>query len=327
MQNQSNNNKSSNENNVNNDIIEFDVGIIGSGPAGLSAALYCVRANLKVAVFEGPQSKGQLMTTTSIENYPGFDEENAHLLMKKMHQQAENAGCSMIKETITNIKPQKQSIYLDSYKNQYKFKSVILATGAKAKYLGLDSEQEYLGYGVSTCATCDGAFFKNMEVAVVGGGNTAVEEALYLSHIASTVHVIHRRDTFRAEQIMQDQMKRIPNIKLHLNSTLHEIHGTIKPKLVSEISIFNKLSQSITKLKVDGVFIAIGHLPQTELVRDILELDSEGYVIANGVHTSVPGLFVAGDVVDKVYRQAITSAGQGCMAGIDAIKYIQENNN
>ncbi len=301
-------------------INEFDVGIIGSGPAGLSAALYCARANLKVIIFEGLQPKGQLMTTTSIENYPGFNQESAPLLMEIMHKQAEELKCNIKQENIINIQPENNKFIISSNSNQYICKSTILATGAKAKYLGLDSEQKYLGYGVSTCATCDGAFYKNSEVAVIGGGNTAVEEAIYLSNIASTVHVIHRRDTFRAEQIMQNKMNNISNIKLHLNCTLDEICGN---KLVDHIKIFNKENESQYSIKVDGVFIAIGHIPQTDLVKNLLDLDTDKYVIADNVKTNIPGLFVAGDVVDKIYRQAITSAGQGCMAGIEAIKYLQ----
>ncbi len=302
---------------------QFEVGIIGSGPAGLSAALYCARANLKVVIFEGPQSKGQLMTTTSIENYPGFDEESAKLLMQKMHKQAVDVGCTIKEETILKINPQGKIILESDFGTKYTCKSVILATGAKAKYLGLDSEYNYLGYGVSTCATCDGAFYKNAEVAVIGGGNTAVEEAIYLSNIASTVHLIHRRDTFRAEQIMQDRMLKIKNIKLHLNCTLNEVIGNAKPKSVTGIKVLNTISKEIYEVKTEGVFIAIGHSPQTDLVKDFLPLDSEGYIIADGVKTAVPGMFVAGDVIDKVYKQAITSAGQGCMAGVEAIKYIQ----
>ncbi|QEK37899.1 thioredoxin-disulfide reductase [Candidatus Cytomitobacter indipagum] len=312
-------------NNHNNIFESFDVGIIGSGPAGISAALYCARANLKVVVFEGPQPKGQLMTTTSIENYPGFDEEDAKLLMQKMHKQIQNAGCFLKNETIEKINPNKGSIELKSEKALYSCKSVVLATGAKAKYLGLDSEFDYLGYGVSTCATCDGAFYRNLEVAVVGGGNTAVEEAIYLSNIASKVHVIHRRETFRAEQIMQNRMLEKENIVMHLNCTLNEVIGTKSPKLVTEAKVLNLISKEITNLKIDGIFIAIGHSPQTDLVKGLVELDSSGYVASNNVKTEIPGLFVAGDVVDQVYRQAITSAGQGCIAGIESIKYIQEN--
>ncbi|USO00746.1 MAG: thioredoxin-disulfide reductase [Alphaproteobacteria bacterium] len=305
------------------DVSTYELIIIGSGPAGLSAGLYAARANLSVAIFEGPSPKGQLMTTASIENYPGFIDEDAHQLMSIMSQQAQNVGCTLIQETVEKIEPLgTKKIRIHTSNKIYTCQAVILATGAKAKYLGLESEVEYMGYGVSTCATCDGSFFKNLEVAVIGGGNTAIEEVIYLSKIASHVHLIHRREIFRAEPIMQDRMMQLTNVSLHLNYTLQEIVGTQKPKLVKSINILHKDGDT-KNIPLQGVFIAIGHTPQTELVKDLIELDTDGYALATGVSTKVPGLFVAGDVVDKVYRQAITSAGQGCMASMEAIKFLQ----
>ncbi|QEK39001.1 thioredoxin-disulfide reductase [Candidatus Nesciobacter abundans] len=323
---------------INSDILKSkevsDVAIIGSGPAGLSAAIYAVRAGLSVTVFMGDDPKGQLMTTTDIENYPGFI-GSAPDLMHAMEKQAVSLGCVMENKTVSNVFFDKKTNQkkIISGKHEYNFKSCILATGAKAKYLGLQSEYEYLGYGVSTCATCDGFFFKDLEIAVVGGGNTAIEEAIYLSKIAKKVHLIHRRQEFRAEKIMQERMLSMKNIYLHLDCILEEVLGNSEEikssgsgiKAVSGARIKNVKTGSTEDLNLQGVFIAIGHSPQSSIVSDLLDLDTEGYVITDGVKTKIPGFFVAGDVMDKVYRQAVTASGQGCMAAMETIKYFQEH--
>nr|WP_136249690.1 thioredoxin-disulfide reductase [Ningiella ruwaisensis] len=303
--------------------------ILGSGPAGYSAAVYAARANLNPVLLTGIQQGGQLTTTTDVENWPGDPEGlTGPDLMVRMQKHAEKFDTEIIFDHINETKLDERPFVLKGDNGIYTCDALIIATGASAKYLGLESETNFMGKGVSACATCDGFFYKNQKVAVVGGGNTAVEEALYLSNIASEVHVIHRRDTFRSEKILADRLMekaKNGNVVLHLNKTLEEVVGDEMG--VSGIKIKDTLSDEISSLDVMGVFIAIGHSPNTSIFEGQLEM-KDGYIVVNsGLHgnatqTSVPGVFAAGDVSDHVYRQAITSAGTGCMAALDAEKYL-----
>ncbi|WP_395342670.1 thioredoxin-disulfide reductase [Ningiella sp. W23] len=303
--------------------------ILGSGPAGYSAAVYAARANLNPVLLTGIQQGGQLTTTTEVENWPGDpDDLTGPDLMVRMQKHAEKFDTEIIFDHINETNLRERPFTLKGDNGTYTCDALIIATGASAKYLGLESETNFMGKGVSACATCDGFFYRNQKVAVVGGGNTAVEEALYLSNIASEVHVVHRRDSFRSEKILADRLMdkaENGNVVLHLNKTLEEVVGTEMG--VTGIKIKDTLNGEVTEQDAMGVFIAIGHSPNTGIFDGELEM-KDGYIVVNsGLHgnatqTSVPGVFAAGDVSDHVYRQAITSAGTGCMAALDAEKYL-----
>ncbi len=300
--------------------------IIGSGAAGLTAAIYAARANLKPLVIEGIQPGGQLTITTDVENYPGYaDVVQGPWMMEQMRLQALNVGARIINDVVVHVdfKKDSKTISLDS-KSILSANTVIIATGAQAKWLGLESENKFNGKGVSACATCDGFFYRNKEVAVIGGGNTAVEEALYLSNICSKVTLIHRRDELRAEKILQDRLFAKENINVIWDNIVSEILGDEKG--VNSLEIKDKNSDKTEIIKVEGVFIAIGHSPSTEPFKGVLEMDKEGYIVAQKPGTSITnieGVFAAGDCVDKIYRQAVTAAGMGCMAALDAEKWMQ----
>ena len=303
--------------------------ILGSGPAGYAASIYAARAGLNPVIIAGAEPGGQLTTTTEVENWPGdSDDLQGPDLMERMKKHAEKFGVEIINDHVSKVSL-KQSPFLLNGTNSYETDTLIIATGASAKYLGLPSEQEFLGRGVSACATCDGFFYKGQEVAVIGGGNTAAEEALYLSNICSKVHLVHRRDELRAEKILQDRIFKKAEegiIKIHWNSELEEVLGDASG--VTGIKIKNKDS-SMSSIDLHGVFIAIGHNPNTEIFDGQLDMKDGYIVIKSGLdgsvtQTSVPGVFAAGDVADKVYRQAITSAGFGCMAALDAEKFLSD---
>ena len=303
--------------------------ILGSGPAGYAASIYAARAGLNPIIIAGAEPGGQLTTTTEVENWPGdSDDLQGPDLMERMKKHAEKFGVEIINDHISKVNL-KQSPFLLNGTNSYQADTLIIATGASAKYLGLPSEQEFLGRGVSACATCDGFFYKGQEVAVIGGGNTAAEEALYLANICSKVHLVHRRDELRAEKILQDRIFKKADdgiIVLHWNSELEEVLGDVSG--VTGIKLKN-IDDSMSSIDLQGVFIAIGHNPNTEIFEGQLDMKDGYIVIKSGLdgsvtQTSVPGVFAAGDVADKVYRQAITSAGFGCMAALDAEKFLSE---
>lgn len=302
--------------------------ILGSGPAGWTAAIYAARAGLNPVVISGFNRGGQLMTTTDVENWPSQKAIEGHELISQLESHARHFGTNVIEDHIDSVELMQKPFKLFSHDKEYECDSLIICTGANAKYLGLETEQEFLGRGVSGCATCDGFFYKNQEVAVVGGGNTAVEEALYLSNIASKVHIIHRRDTFKAERIMIDRLYKKVNegsIVLHLDNEVNEIKGDVTG--VNGLEIINKKTKEVKVIKLSGVFIAIGHSPSTDIFKNQLKLDNSGYIITKkNLHsiteTSIPGVFAAGDVQDSIYRQAITSAGAGCQAALDALRFL-----
>lgn len=303
--------------------------VLGSGPAGYTSALYAARANLKPVVITGMQMGGQLTTTTDIDNWPGGMEGlTGPVLMDQMREHCERFGTEILFDHINSVDLSKKPFTLVGDNATYTCDALIIATGASAKYLGLPSEEAYLGRGVSACATCDGFFYREKEVVVVGGGNTAVEEALYLSQIASKVHLVHRRDTFRAEKILIDRLYRnveAGKIELHLDRVLDEVKGDAAG--VTGVVLSSTKDDAIKEIEVPGVFIAIGHAPNTEIFNEQLEM-RHGYIVVksgidgNATATSVPGVFAAGDVMDSHYRQAITSAGSGCMAALDAERYL-----
>jgi thioredoxin reductase (NADPH) len=300
--------------------------IIGSGPAGYTAAIYAARAILEPILIQGLQVGGQLSITTDVENYPGFaDVIQGPWLMEQMAAQAANCGAELVLDTITAVDLSRRPFVgtADSG-DRYAAETLILATGAQARWLGLPSEQKFGGHGVSACATCDGFFFRNRPVAVVGGGNTAVEEALYLSQMASRVILIHRRDELRAEKVLQDRLFRNPRIEIIWDSVAEEILGREQPLAVTGVRLRNVRTGTSSEVAVEGVFIAIGHDPATALVKGQLEMDREGYVLTapNSTVTSVPGVFAAGDVQDKIFRQAVTAAGSGCMSALEAEKFL-----
>jgi thioredoxin reductase (NADPH) len=300
-----------------------DVAIIGSGPAGYTAGIYAGRANLQPILFEGLESGGQLMLTTDVENYPGFvDGIMGPELMQVFKGQAERFGTTIKTEIVDSIENIDGGFKLKSSKGEYEFKTVIIASGASARWLGVDGEKELQGYGVSACATCDGFFFKEKEVAVVGGGDSAMEEALFLTKFAKKVYVIHRRDQFRASQIMQDRVLNHEKIEVVWNSTVEKINGE---GAVASILIKDTVDSSEKELNLDGVFVAIGHDPNVGFLDGFIELDNNGYIktgFTTETSTSVPGVFAAGDVADSIYRQAITAAGTGCQAAIDAERWL-----
>ena len=299
--------------------------IIGSGPAGLTAALYTARANLQPLLIEGIEAGGQLMLTTDVENFPGF--RNGILgpdLMGEMRAQAERFGTEIIQGNVTSVDASSSPIIVKTTEAEYRAKSLIIATGASARLLGLPSERTLMGHGVSTCATCDGYFFRGQEIAVVGGGDSAMEEAVFLTRFASKVTVVHRRGTLRASKIMQDKARANPKIAWLLDHEVEAIHDTGKGEVTSMVVRSNKTGEK-TEIPVSGVFVAIGHTPNTSLFRGQLELDQNGYIVTHdGSKTSVEGVFACGDVQDHIYRQAITAAGSGCMAAIDAEHYLDK---
>lgn len=303
--------------------------ILGSGPAGYTAAIYAARAMLEPVLISGFQPGGQLTITTDVENYPGFAEPiQGPWLMEQMHKQAEHVGTTMISDHISKaelgVRPFRLTGDSDAV---YTCDSLIVATGAQAKWLGLPSEDAFKGFGVSACATCDGFFFRNKEVLVVGGGNTAVEEALYLANLAAKVTVVHRRDSFRAERILQDRLFAHPKVEVIWDHAIDEICGAAAPPSVTHVRLNNVKTGAPRELKVDGVFVAIGHKPATELFVGQLAMTPSGYigVTPGRTTTNLPGVFAAGDVADEVYRQAVTAAGLGCMAALEAERWLAEH--
>ena len=301
----------------------FDVIIIGSGPAGNTAAVYASRAELKVLVLEGWQPGGQLTTTTEIENFPGFkDGIQGSQLMSEMREQAKRFGAQYVQKGVTKVDFSKKTLKVYSDKEEYQAKSVIIATGAKPRRLGLSSEDKFWSKGVSACATCDGFFFKNKIVAVMGGGDAAMEEANFLTRFATKVYIIHRREAFRATKIMLDRAERNPKIEMLTNKIVDEVLGD---KVVTGLRIKDTQTNKMSEIKVDGMFLAIGHLPATEVFKGAIELDEAGFIVhKKHTITSAEGVFAAGDCVDHRYRQAITSAGMGAQAAIDAARWLQE---
>jgi thioredoxin reductase (NADPH) len=301
-----------------------DVVIIGSGPAGLTAALYAARANLQPLVIEGLESGGQLMMTTMVENFPGYrDGIMGPELMAEMRAQAERFGAEIVQSQVTGIDLGVKPFVLKTPDAEYRSKTIVIATGASARLLGLPSERTLMGHGVSTCATCDGYFFRGQEIAVVGGGDSAMEEAIFLTKFASKVTLVHRRDTLRASKIMQDKARANPKISWMLNQIVEEIHDNGTGEVTSMV-LRDVATEVKTEVPVSGVFVAIGHTPNTSMVRGQLEMNANGYLITHdGTKTSVPGVFACGDVQDEVYRQAITAAGSGCMAALDAERYLE----
>jgi thioredoxin reductase (NADPH) len=300
--------------------------IIGSGPAGYTAAIYTARAALQPMLVTGMDVGGQMSITTDVENYPGFAEViQGPWLMEQMRAQAEAVGTRLINDLIVTVDVSARPFRcVGDGGDAYLADALIVATGAQARWLGLPSEHRFQGFGVSACATCDGFFFRGKEVAVVGGGNTAVEEALYLTNHATKVTLIHRRDQLRAERIMQERLKRNPKIAVVWNSVVEEVLGNDSPPQVTGLALRDVNTGATSRLAVDGLFVAIGHVPATSLFVGQLDMDAEGYILTrpNSTVTNVPGVFAAGDVQDKVFRQAVTAAGSGCMAALEAEKYL-----
>jgi thioredoxin reductase (NADPH) len=300
--------------------------IIGSGPAGCTAAIYAARAMLEPIMIRGVQAGGQLTITTDVENYPGFAEViQGPWLMEQMEKQAEHVGTRLVADHVTKLDLQQRPFRIECDSGDvYLAEAVVLATGAQARWLDLPSEQKFKGYGVSACATCDGFFYRGREVVVIGGGNTAVEEALFLTNFASKVTVVHRRNHFRAEKILQDRLFKNPKIEVMWDTVLQDVLGDDNPLKVKGVALRNVKTGATIEKPADGVFIAIGHSPATELVRGQLEMKPSGYVkvAANSTATSVPGVFAAGDVTDDIYRQAVTAAGMGCIAALEAERFL-----
>ncbi len=304
--------------------------ILGSGPAGYTAAVYAARAMLNPMLIQGSQPGGQLTITTDVENYPGFaDPIQGPWLMEQMQQQAENVGTTIVMDQISKVDLKQRPFVLTGESGDtYTTDALIISTGAQARWLGLPSEEKFKGYGVSACATCDGFFYRDKEVVVVGGGNTAVEEALFLTKFAKRVTVVHRRDQFRAERILQDRLEKNPKIEVIWNTVVEEIKGNEQPtKSVTSIALKNVKTGETTERAVEGVFIAIGHAPATELFKGQLEMNASGYITTkpDSTATDIPGVYAAGDVTDEIYRQAVTAAGMGCMAALEAERYLAED--
>jgi len=300
--------------------------IIGSGPAGYTAAIYAARALLEPVLISGFEPGGQLTVTTDVENYPGFAEPiQGPWLMEQMHKQAEHVGTHFVSDHITKVELAQRPFRLHGDSGAlYTCDSLIIATGAKARWLGLPTEEKFRGYGVSACATCDGFFYRGKDVAVIGGGNTAVEEALYLAQLARKVTIVHRRDSFRAEKILQDRVFKLPNVDVIWDNVLDEVCGTEAPRGVTHVRLKNVETGVYTELPVEGVFIAIGHSPASELFLGQIEAKPNGYLKTApfSTATNVPGVFAAGDVTDDIYRQAVTAAGLGCMAALEAERWL-----
>ncbi len=300
--------------------------ILGSGPAGLTAAIYAARANLSPIVVAGMQPGGQMTITTDVENYPGFpDVIQGPWLMEQMQKQAEHVGARMVSDTIVKLDLSKRPFTLVGDSGDiYTADTLIISTGASARWLGIESEKKYQGFGVSACATCDGFFFRGKEVVVIGGGNTAVEEALYLTNHATKVTLIHRRDSLRAEKILQKRMFEHPKIQVIWDSVVDEVLGKDAPPGVTGVRVRNLKTNAVQELKVDGMFVAIGHTPNTDLFKGVLDMDENSYLVtqADSTRTNIPGVFAAGDVQDHVYRQAVTAAGTGCMAALEADRFL-----
>ena len=301
-----------------------DLAIIGSGPAGYTAGIYAGRANLKPVLFEGLESGGQLMLTTDVENYPGFDEGiMGPEMMQVFKKQAERFGTKILTETVNKIEKIQEGFKLTTSKDIYEFKSVIISSGASANWLGVKGEKELQGYGVSACATCDGFFFKDKNVIVVGGGDSAMEESLFLTKFAKKVTVVHRRDEFRASKIMQERVLNHEQIEVAWNKEVIEIKGD---KQVSSVILKDSNSNEEEEKEIDGVFVAIGHTPNVEFLDGFVELDEKGYIktgFTSSTSTSMSGVFASGDVADSIYRQAVTAAGTGCQAAIDAERWLE----
>ena len=301
-----------------------DLAIIGSGPAGYTAGIYAGRANLKPVLFEGLESGGQLMLTTDVENYPGFDEGiMGPEMMQVFKKQAERFGTKILTETVNKIEKIQEGFKLTTSKDTYEFKSVIISSGASANWLGVKGEKELQGYGVSACATCDGFFFKDKNVIVVGGGDSAMEESLFLTKFAKKVTVVHRRDEFRASKIMQERVLNHEQIEVAWNKEVTEIKGD---KQVSSVVLKDSNSNEEEEKEIDGVFVAIGHTPNVDFLDGFVELDEKGYIktgFTSSTSTSMSGVFASGDVADSIYRQAVTAAGTGCQAAIDAERWLE----
>lgn len=300
--------------------------ILGSGPAGYTAAIYAARAMLNPLMIQGSQPGGQLTITTDVENYPGFaDAIQGPWLMEQMQAQAAHVGTEIVMDHINKVELRSRPIRLEGDSGDiYTCDTLIICTGAQARWLGLSSEEMFQGHGVSACATCDGFFYKGKEVMVVGGGNTAVEEALFLTNFASKVTIVHRREGFRAEKILQDRLFKNPKIEVVWDTALEEIVGTTAPKSVTSVKLKNVKTGKITERALDGVFIAIGHAPATSLFKGQLDMTPSGYLITapDSTATAIPGVYAAGDVKDEIFRQAVTAAGMGCMAALEAERFL-----
>jgi len=303
--------------------------VIGSGAAGCTAAIYASRAALSPIMVHGMQPGGQLTITTEVENYPGFAEAvQGPWLMQQMEAQAAHVGTTIIHDYITSVDvSQRPFKAVGDSGDIYYGETLVIATGASARWLGLESEKKFQNFGVSACATCDGFFFKNKDVAVIGGGNSAVEEALYLAKICKSVTLIHRRDSLRAEKIGQDRLFKTPNVKVIWDSAVEEFLGTENPNSLTGLRLKNLKTGALSEITVDGAFVAIGHVPNTDLFKGKLDADSDGYLVtkAGTTQTNIPGVFAAGDVQDKIYRQAVTAAGTGCMAALEAQKFLEHH--
>ncbi len=302
--------------------------VLGSGPAGYTAAIYAARAMLEPVLIAGFEQGGQLMITTDVENYPGFAEPiQGPWLMDQMRAQAEHVGAKLVSDHIVEARLGRRPFELLGDSGQlYTCDALIIATGAKARWLGLPSEEEFKGFGVSACATCDGFFFRNKRVIVVGGGNTAVEEAIYLSNIAAHVTLMHRRDTLRSERVLQERLRQRPNVEILFDHAIDEILGDFNPRGVTHVRARNTRTGAFSRIPADGVFVAIGHSPASELFRGQLTLKPSGYIAVEPgtTRTNIPGVFAAGDVADEIYRQAVTAAGLGCMAALEVEKYLMD---
>ena len=302
--------------------------IIGSGPAGYTAAVYAARAMLKPIMVAGFEPGGQLTTTTDVENYPGFSKViQGPWLMDEMKKQAEAVGTIFFNDVIKKVDTSNKPFVSETENGKvFKSDSIIIATGAQARWLQIPNEEKFRGFGISACATCDGFFYKDKKVAVVGGGNAAVEEALFLTKFASSVTLIHRRDNLRAEKMLQEKLKSNKKIDIIWDTIVEKANGEDNPKSLNSITIKNKKSGEVKDFKIDGLFVAIGHDPATKIFKDKINMDNEGYILTkpDSTSTNVPGVFAAGDVKDKIYRQAVTAAGMGCMAALEAEKYLSE---
>ena len=304
--------------------------IVGSGPAGYTAGVYASRAMLEPLLIQGIEPGGQLTTTTEVENWPGDKEVQGPDLMVRMEEHVESVGCEVIQDIITDLDVSVRPFLAKGDSGTtYTSDAIILATGARAKWLGLPTEEKYKGFGVSACATCDGFFYRNQEIVVVGGGNTAVEEALFLTKFASKVTLIHRRNELRSERILQDRLFKNPKIETLWFNELVEVLGEDEPLGVTGVKVKNVKTDVITKIDCKGVFIAIGHAPANDLVKDVLETHMGGYIVTkpDSTETSIPGIFAAGDITDHIYRQAVTSAGMGCMAALEVERFLAEQSN